>query len=542
MKTYKSHNKKYNITYVYEYVNYWDKAKKQSRTKQKLIGRIDPVTGEVIPTDGRMRKAQERKIENNAAGKSIVMSPDYSRKYCGATYLLDGISNKLGVTNLLKQNFPDTYKQLLSIAYYIILGKSNALCNFDQFDHHTKHPYNQNIPSQRSSELFINISQQATFDFVKQFKTLHTECEYWAYDTTSFSSFSEKLRQIKFGYNKENDIIAQLNFAVVFGEKSNMPFYYRKLTGNVPDSKTVKILIDELNDYHFEKLKLVMDKGNFSVDNINSLIENQYDFLIPSKMQMKFVKNDLETIKSELPCFENYNAHHNVYSKTTPIKWEYQVFTQEPDIKVKKDKNLYLHFYFNPEQKEKDMKKFNRKLDDLRQELLSGEEQKQNKVEYNKYFNVSILQINDEEKIIVSPKESVIKEAMKNFGYMVLLSSENMDSITALEIYRNKDIVEKAICTIKGTQGFRRLLVSNEKSLEGKMFVEYIALILLSHIKKQMEKLALKYNKKYYTMQKLFSAIDSIECFECKNKKIRYSEISEKQKIIFKDFEINHPA
>lgn len=43
-------NKVTGITYVYESVSYWDKEKKQPRNKKKLIGKIDPVTGEVVPT------------------------------------------------------------------------------------------------------------------------------------------------------------------------------------------------------------------------------------------------------------------------------------------------------------------------------------------------------------------------------------------------------------------------------------------------------------------------------------------------------------
>ena len=43
-------NKKSGITYVYESESYWDKEKKQPGNKRKLIGKIDPETGEIIPT------------------------------------------------------------------------------------------------------------------------------------------------------------------------------------------------------------------------------------------------------------------------------------------------------------------------------------------------------------------------------------------------------------------------------------------------------------------------------------------------------------
>lgn len=47
------------VTYVYESTSYWDAEKKQSRSKRKLLGKLDPVTGEIIPTGTRGRKKKE---------------------------------------------------------------------------------------------------------------------------------------------------------------------------------------------------------------------------------------------------------------------------------------------------------------------------------------------------------------------------------------------------------------------------------------------------------------------------------------------------
>ena len=52
-------NKKTGTTYVYESESYWDKEKKQPRNKRRLIGKIDPETGEVVPTGKRGRKKKE---------------------------------------------------------------------------------------------------------------------------------------------------------------------------------------------------------------------------------------------------------------------------------------------------------------------------------------------------------------------------------------------------------------------------------------------------------------------------------------------------
>jgi hypothetical protein len=55
------HDKRSGITYAYESHSYWDKEKKMTRAKRKLIGRVDSATGEIVPTDGRGKKDKIKK-------------------------------------------------------------------------------------------------------------------------------------------------------------------------------------------------------------------------------------------------------------------------------------------------------------------------------------------------------------------------------------------------------------------------------------------------------------------------------------------------
>ena len=50
------------VTYVYESESYYDPEKKQSRSKRKLIGKVDPETGEVIPTGKQGRRKRTSKL------------------------------------------------------------------------------------------------------------------------------------------------------------------------------------------------------------------------------------------------------------------------------------------------------------------------------------------------------------------------------------------------------------------------------------------------------------------------------------------------
>ena len=52
-------NKQSGVTYVYESESYWDKEKKQPRSRRKLVGKIDEETGEIVPTNGKRGRKKE---------------------------------------------------------------------------------------------------------------------------------------------------------------------------------------------------------------------------------------------------------------------------------------------------------------------------------------------------------------------------------------------------------------------------------------------------------------------------------------------------
>lgn len=49
-------DKRSGITYAYESISFWDKEKKQSRSKRTLLGRVEGEPKSIIATDGRGRK------------------------------------------------------------------------------------------------------------------------------------------------------------------------------------------------------------------------------------------------------------------------------------------------------------------------------------------------------------------------------------------------------------------------------------------------------------------------------------------------------
>ena len=171
-----------------------------------------------------------------------------------------------------------------------------------------KHPYGNDIPSQRSSELFQSITEDAKMQFFHLQGKRRVKKEYWAYDSTSISSYSENLRQVKYGKNKDGEKLPQINLALIFGENSGLPFYYRKLAGNITDVKTIRELLRELDVLGYEKIKLVMDRGYYSVDNINALYK-----LEPRRTAM----NTITVIWS---CMSSLGRSHGITNRNVLTK------------------------------------------------------------------------------------------------------------------------------------------------------------------------------------------------------------------------------
>ena len=521
-------DKRSGITYIYESVSYWDREKKQPRSKRTLIGRLNPTTGEIVPTDGR-GKRRAQKEDDPAVRKGPVPVARTNRLFFGATYLLDQIGEVTGLTADLKTCFPNTYKQILSIAYYLVLEDQNPLFRFKKWAAIHRHPFGKDIPSQRSTEIFQSVTEEAKMHFFRLQGKRRAEKEYWAYDSTSISSRSETLRQVKYGKNKDDDQLPQINLTLVFGEESKLPFYYRKLAGNVPDVKTIQELLRELDVLGYEKIKLVMDRGYYSAENINALFKKHLKFLCGTSSALSFAKDFIREIGSRKDHYEYYNSNLELYVFTKTIAWDYEQERPYKGDVVKEERRMYLHLYFNPDKFSDDGKAFNRRLDTLKNELLSGHRVPEHEKDYRKYFEIKET---PKKGISLTVKQGAVDAAHERYGFFVLISNEVKDPVTALSLYRMRDVVEKAFWNVKERLNLRRTMTSSESSLEGKLFVEFVALIYLSYIQKKMEEKGLFAT---YTLHELLDELDVIECFMEPGKAPIQGEILKKQEQIYRD-------
>ena len=523
-------NKNTGITYAYESISYWDKDKKQSRAKRKCIGKVDTETKAIIPTRKRKVTLKE-KVKRGLAPITAA-----TRSFYGATCLFDRIGEETGVFDDLKTCFPDSYRQIMSLAYYLILEDKNPLSRFPRWAATHYHPYGEAISSQRSSELFASISEEAKQRFFRLQSKRRAEKEYLAYDSTSISSYSKCLNQVRYGKNKDHEPLPQINLALLFGQQSRLPFYYRKLAGNIPDVKTLKKLLVDMNTLGYKKFKVVLDRGFFSASNINDLYKHHMKFLIAAKLSLKLVKTHLDSVRDKLHDWRYYHQDYQLYAYSLPIYWDYSQDRPYKGDTINSKRRIYLHLYFSPERALEDEITFNKRMSELQNELESGRHQPDHEKQYAKYFEVKSTPVRGT-KVIA--KTDAMEEAKRNYGYFVLLSNDIKDATNALETYRNRDLVEKAFNNLKERLSLRRVAVSSEKSLDGKLFVQFIALIFLSYITRQMQEQNLF---KKYTVHKLLDELDIIECFEVPGQRLQVGEITKRQIELYSKLGVTPPT
>ena len=87
-------NKQTGIKYAYESISYWDKDKKQARSKRKYIGRVDPETGEIITSEHK--KSGTANAGRNGDDASALIISKLQEELAEKETQIDMLKNELG--------------------------------------------------------------------------------------------------------------------------------------------------------------------------------------------------------------------------------------------------------------------------------------------------------------------------------------------------------------------------------------------------------------------------------------------------------------
>ncbi len=101
------------VKYAYESIPRYDPVSKQARPIKRYLGRVDPVTREVIPSSGRRGRIKESEDRINPPE---MLSRDYRERYEKAMENNAILTEKLAASEQTVRKLEDTLKKVSELA------------------------------------------------------------------------------------------------------------------------------------------------------------------------------------------------------------------------------------------------------------------------------------------------------------------------------------------------------------------------------------------------------------------------------------------
>jgi hypothetical protein len=510
-------NKQTGVTYVYEAVSVWDKEKRQSRNKQVCIGKLDSKTGDFIPS--------KRLAPQQAAARDPVVTA--STAVVGPSIVLDAITDRLGIGKLLRSCFPREYQQILTMAYYLV-SQGGPLSHCEAWCKSHEHPFGEPLSSQRVSEVLNSITFDGKQTFLTRWMNKTLEDDYLCYDITSVSSYSELNEYIKYGHNRDNETLPQLNLAMLFGQKSCLPVYFQRMPGNISDVTTLRNILATFKAMELKSINYVMDKGFYSKKNVDELLASRDKFTLSVPLNNKWVQRAIDDIQGVIHGPEGYQKIDGeilyVHSRLYPWGTD--------------NRRCYLHLYYNAHARARAVDQFNEVLVMYKEELESGNLIGEHQEAYDTFFVIKTTPKRGMK--VLFNTEAVSQYISRYTGFQALLSNGIKDPVEALRVYRDKDIVEKCFDDLKNQLDMKRLRMHSSATVDNRLFVQFIALIYVSSLRREMRKSCLI---EQYTVRELLQEMETLN-------KVKYSgkygyiltEVTRPQRQILKELGIVLPS
>ena len=438
--------------YLYSVQSYWDKEKKQPRQHRTYLGKKDPATGVVIPDDG-IRDARE----------------------FGNIFLLQNIARRIGLTEDLSVVFPETWREILALAFYRICeNKALYLCN-NWLDTIWSHE-SVSLPSARISELLAQLghTRVLTERFFRRWTQRHTTTNrFIVFDLTSISSYAHGIDIVEWGYNRDCESLPQVNLGVIYGEPSGLPLFYSLYPGSIRDVTTLKNIVTELEILSLNTTVFVLDKGFYSKANLRHM--QGMKSIIPLPIRCCAERDLVAAVQGEIRSSEYAFPHR---------KHVYYCIRKKLAIA---DNNYTAHIYLDERRQSDNRETFLRTLIDA--EALVAAQGFTKKAQIEEYLTDQLPGLepyfatrrNGPRSVLVRNTEA-IDAALGRMGMFVLITNPELSSESILGYYREKDGVEKYFDSLKNNLFLKRLRIHSQHTMEGLLFVEFVAMILRSEM------------------------------------------------------------
>ncbi|WP_292392267.1 IS1634 family transposase [Methanoculleus sp. UBA303] len=514
--------------YWYEDIPYYDKEKKQIRHRSKYLGKN---------IDGQPVRVRDEPMVPVA--KTIIDAPIGAYTH-GNLLPLQKITQELSLQSTLEEFLnADETDVVLALAYNRVL-RPLALQNVQTwFEGSSLFLQNPHLPlaSQRLSEILASLGKSNVPTlFMDRFTSLITPNATLFYDITSLSSSSQLLELLEYGYNRDSDGLPQVNISLVMDKDRGIPIQYDLYPGSIADIGTLANMLRRLKTRGISQFRLILDRGFFSQTSLAELLDEEIPFIIPPTLQLTSVKELLSKAQKQVAKAEYLHKYEKeaIFAMPVTLSHLYEL-EEEPRVLTVKG-----YCYYDPQREQDERSSFYRHLYDVAEKLRNAQPKAWKRPDvvvgeiaghYARYLTWKFA----DGRFEVAIKQKAVTQRVNRMGRFILLYSGDMDWLTCLTQYRQRDAIEKCYDVMKNDLKALPLNLRTEETLRGYLFITFLALVLRMRLQMMMKETGLI---KQYSVQKLLLELEKIKVVELSSGEMMVSEVSKKNRTILEAFDL----
>jgi len=420
-------------------------------------------------------------------GRPANEDDDVNRFY-GDIWLLERIAEKTGIRKDLEAVFDGNKEMVndvmtLAMYPYVTGFNYNRVARWQRI---VKTPSKNPLTPWDITRLTQNITEQHRMDLFRLRARRVSRHAYCAMDSTTRSAYGDSLADIKWGKNKEKISLPQTLEVVVYTVDDHMPIYYRTFPGNIPDSRTVEVIMKDLDDAGFGgDLAYITDRGYGSQKNVEKYILSDRKVIMSIKVGLKIVKERIRAFGDfgARPAGMEFDSTAKLYYKQYEIPYE----VTGNGGKIKKADRLRLNLYFDP---------IRRSNDQLQVDLdiaMQGEALEKLKTEKQSLDNEMLehdfpyYKVDLDKKGRIRTYELDVKKRdsdLEESGFFANLTHKlEISAPEALVEYKRRDEQEKYFQQMKSQMVSNRQRNWSEEGKTGRLFILFVALVLGSYLR-----------------------------------------------------------
>ena len=478
---------------------------------------VQPPTFSKVKGPGRPRKASkepvsiERKSNEAAFGYSIACH---------------SLAREHSLDQILINSFGDALaNKILAVGAFFGAGAPGGLTNIDHFTYKHMCFTDGVITSQGLSQLYQEITTAQCNDFFKEWTKYCCADDCICYDVTSISNYCTSLPMVAWGYNSDKERLPQVNVGMFCTIERKLPVFFSCYNGSINDFTNLPYVLEQARLNGLEQdvpLTLVLDGGFAASESLDIARQHGCEFIVGAPLDLsKDIRNQvLDWRGSPLSSNTSLIQRHDETIRCS-VK----------ELTIGRI-NTRLMMYKSPLSSARDESTLNSYVAKIAQELKTATRLSQSKLKlYSQFFH-----INEDDGLRFELKEKHYSELLELCGCFAMLCTRNdLSPNEVLDIYRAKDCVEKSFSIFKNDVQDERLQVNYQDSINGKLFLAFIGLIL----RKTLEnKLRSYLTKSRIDIDSAIARLMDITCRKQNDEWVLTSALSKQQKELVKALDL----